>query len=151
MTSSRRPVQHPLSSLSQNPSSFTMNNGTIAHSPFVSNGPDAGVLVQRMGTIPMAREIARTRSSIWYDVTSRQSSNVSTRPGCIELTNIPKWRTHCRRCNAKHTLDGFACPTKFSDDLLGCHSRKRLIKEYHQQEAAQERGQDLRGETTCAR
>jgi hypothetical protein len=34
-----------------------------AHLPFVSNGPDAGVVVQIMGTIPIAREIARTRSS----------------------------------------------------------------------------------------
>jgi hypothetical protein len=93
----------------------------IAHLPFVSNGPDEGVLVQMMGVIPMAREMARTRSSVWYDITCRQSFNIRCihLPGYMELTNIPIWWAHRCRCNTKNGLDGFACPTKFSHDLLG--------------------------------
>lgn len=93
----------------------------------MSNDPDA-VLVQMIGTIPMASEIALTRSSVTPShAVSPPSTHRSARV-CGELTNIPVWWTHRCWCNTKHGLDGLACPTEFSNNLLVCQGCQRLIE-----------------------
>jgi hypothetical protein len=69
-----------------------------------------------MGTIPMARDIARTRSSKaiifpFQDI---------RRLGFVERTNIPIRWTHRRRCDAEYHLDGLACPSELGDYLRVC-------------------------------
>ena len=87
-----------------------------------------------MGTIPIAREIARTRSSVCRYIPSVRQHVRG--PGFAKLTDISEWRTHRRWRYAKHSLDGFACPAELGDDLLIGHSCKRLIEKCHQQGVA---------------
>lgn len=88
---------------------------TAIDKPLVSNGPEEGALVHIMGTIPMARAIARTRSSAITAI------NISI---CIHRlwgrTNIPVWRSHRRRRDTKHLLNRLACPSELCNDLLIC-------------------------------
>jgi hypothetical protein len=88
-----------------------------------------------MGTIPMAREIARTRSSVCRYIPSALLQHIRGL-GFAKPTDISEWRTHRRWRYAKHCLDGFACPAELSNDLLICHSCKGLIEKCHQQGVA---------------
>ena len=102
-----------------------------------------------MGTIPIAREIARTRSSICRYIPSVLQHIRG--PGFAKLTDISEWRSHRRWRHAKHSLDGFACPAELSDDLFIGHSCKRLIEKCHQQGVATTRKTDVHGGTRYVR
>lgn len=78
-----------------------------------------------MGTIPMAREIARTRSSA-----NELCSNGPEEKLRYSHTNIAERGSHSRRGNAKNLLDCLASPAQLGNDLIGSQRRKVLFKKY---------------------
>ena len=84
-----------------------------------------------MGTIPIAREIARTRSSVCRCMPSALLQHVRG-PGFAKLTDVSEWRTHRRWRYANHCLDSSACPAELSNDLFICQGCEGLIEKCHQ-------------------
>lgn len=75
-----------------------------------------------IGTMPMASEIARTRSS-----RSPISACSNKLPMSNQHTDITKGRTHGRRGDTEHSSNGLSSPAQLGDDLLGSQGSKRLF------------------------
>jgi len=89
----------------------------------VSNLPADGVLDHMMGTRPMAREMARTRSSVDTGMSARNL-------GCVyhgEQTNVSLGRAHGGGRNSKDILDSLTSEAELSDDLVVGESSKRPV------------------------
>jgi len=79
----------------------------------VSNFPAEGVLDHMMGTSPMAREMARTRSSIDTGI-----SGCDSVCGYGRQTDVSLGRAHGGGSNTKDLSDSLTSETELGDDLL---------------------------------
>ena len=86
----------------------------MSHVPFVSNLPPLGEFVHMIGTMPMAKEIARTRSS-FEGVNKSQHNGKADRH-----TNIAIRGAHGGGGDSEDGLNRFTGPTQLGHNLFRC-------------------------------
>lgn len=92
------------------------------NTPLVSKGPLDGLLVQMMGTMPIAKEIARTRSSVV------RGEDIDCKTQAVKHTDVTVRGAHSSRSDTKNGLDGLARPAQLRHNLLIGEGRKMLAR-----------------------